>query len=66
MCKRRLRNLALFALIAIAAPLAGCYSHVVRASGPGSEQHKIYESNRDNIVLGEWFGEKPSQPAPGQ
>ena len=59
---RSSRNLLLITLLAGAlAPLAGCYSHVTRASGPGSEQHKIYEPNTDNIVLGEWFGEGPKK-----
>ena len=57
---RRSRNLFLLTLLAAAlAPLAGCYSHVAQASGPGAEQYKVYERNTDNIVLGKWFGEAP-------
>ena len=66
MSKRCFRNLALLTLVALAAPLGGCYTHVTRASGPGSEVHKIYERNTDNIVLGKWFGEGPTEPEPGQ
>ncbi len=37
----------------------GCYRRVVSASGPGSENYQIHESNQDDIVFGRWFGEGP-------
>ena len=47
------------------APLTGCYSHVVKASGPTSKQYDIYEPNgpEDNQGILENLGKKKEKQA---
>lgn len=61
MNRMRSRNLsAAVALLLLAGlPLAGCYTRITRATGPGADRYKVYERNTDNIVMGKWFGEGP-------
>lgn len=40
-------SLLLLGLLAIVIVISGCYSRVVRATGPGASQYKIEQGNLD-------------------